>query len=148
MMFVACPVSEAAAIERKSKHTEKALRFFRAAGLFAEVGSDVRDPDLEIVLHVVEEEDFSTALTVVSTLTLFMIPVVDDKTVTVTGSILDAHGTTLAPLAAKGEFRVMIQLFLFPAIGSVGAAAEATDDDLYKSIVVQTREHRQLWKCS
>ena len=125
---------------REKSLRERAVTVLSDSGLFAEVGTDVTDPDLELVLRLVEEEHFSTAMVWLSAFTAFLLPIVDRVETHGVGEIYSGTGDELGKLEVESAVSIAITLLAFPLIPTAFTATNANETGLFRSVVVQMAE--------
>lgn len=125
---------------------ESALEYLGNSGYFAEVGINLTDPDLELVLNINEEEHFSMGLTILAGLTLLAIPAHDRVETTTFGEIFSGSGEKLGEVRGEQSMSVLLGLLMFPAIPSLFIAKERSEDDIFKSILAQLLENESVWQ--
>ena len=134
------------ASSRRAKYESEALKRFNASALFSKVDVNWYESDLKIVLSITEEEEFNTALTVFSFLTVFLIPTFDKITMRCSGEIFNSAGKKVGSISTQEETMVMIQLFAFPFIGKATTAVAQADENLFNAILTQIMENDEIWK--
>ncbi len=135
-----------AGTDRTETYEKVACDVFQDSGLFSEVGTDVPDPDLELVLNIEEEEHFNQVLTFVCGFTLFIVPAVDRVSLDCEGAVHSASGRELARVEAYEEFKVLIGWIALPAIPTTFIAAGRAQRDIFESVIVQMVENPRLWR--
>jgi hypothetical protein len=129
-----------------AKYEKHARKWFAKTGLFAEVGTDVSSPDLELVLNIEERENFNEVLTVITGVTLLVVPTVDRVTFDIEGTVHSSSGSELGKVTVHEEVKVLIGWIALPAIPSVFIVGPALMNDLCESIMVQMIENRRIWR--
>lgn len=106
--------------------------------VFSEIGMAVSEPDWSIKFDIREEEHFNEILTIISGLTLCLIPTQTTVEISATAIVYDKDGKELATLKSKQDIKVVIQLFfLLPWRGGL---AEQARQNLIKDIILQLGE--------
>lgn len=127
--------------ERREKVLRNAgLAILSDSGLFAEVGTDIDDPDLELVLRIVEEEHFNRATIWLSALTVFLVPVLDRVETHGVGEIYSGTGENLGELQVESTLSIAIALLALPLVPTAFWASSASQTDLFRSVLVQMAE--------
>ena len=126
------------------RHQEVALKVFGKSGLFKEVGPDVTDPDIEIVVTSKEEELYNNVLVYVSGFTLGVIPAWITVANETDVKVATPNGKSIADFSAQSRMRAIIQILLFPAIPTLHVAGSRCTRDLYRSVAVEMSENPSI----
>ena len=133
--------------KRTSSYRNGAVHFLKDSGYFAEVGTSVTDPDLELVLNVTEEENFSDDLRVLSCFfTACVIPYYNRIEIRALGEVYSGKGDKLGELRVEEDMSVLTSLLLLPAIPSFYVAGSRAWQDVFRSVIVQMNEIEGIWK--
>ncbi len=136
--------------EAQSGSSEKwrnsSVKWFKKSGLFSEVGVYLDDYDLEMVLHITEEEHYNKVLTALCGITLLIIPTYDRVTIDCDGTVYDSEGEELQEINVDEEVSVIIGWLVLPAMPTAFIAIDRGNKDVFKSIAVQMMENDSVWE--
>jgi hypothetical protein len=133
-------VAEEQQQSQASEFRDSAIRWFSESGHFSAVGVDIADPDLELVLNVEEKENYNKAATIISAMTLTVIPVTDRVDLSAKGEVFSSTGEKLADVVVHQSLQSWIGLLLFPATPSLFIAIDRFNEDVFRSILVQMKD--------
>lgn len=114
-----------------------ALEVLQESGRFSLVGTRVPDPELELVLNVVQEERFAEWNLLLSALTATVVPFYERIGVEATGGLYDASGEKLHDIQVEQDLGLILSVLLFPGTPFVPGVVREMRRDLFRSAVVQ-----------
>lgn len=131
--------------ETRAKELEEAgLEVLRASGYFSEVGTELENPDMELVVNLEEKEHFSQASAFLTGFTLLIIPTSDRVELNGTGEVFSSTGEKLAELRVEESITAWIGIILLPAIPSYFVAGNRYNADIFRSFLVQMKDQNAV----
>lgn len=126
-------------------YRERGVEVLSASGFFTEVGTDLHEPDLELVLNINEREEFSRGLAYAAGATLLLIPAIDRVQIRGEGKLYSSDGEVLGELNVNERITVVMQLLMLPFFPTAVHATSAAKDDVFKSVLAQLAKNRAAW---
>jgi len=122
------------------------LKSFQKSGLFKEVGTDISNPDLELVLNIAREEHFNKVLTFFCGFTLLIVPAYDRVSLEGNGTVHNAKGDELGKIRIQAEMKALIGWVFLPTIPTYFVSTSRFSRDVVNSVLVQMMENKNLWQ--
>jgi hypothetical protein len=125
---------------------ESVLAAFAESRLFSNVEPGLGPTDLQAEVTVTERDDVSTLLTLMSGLTLVLLPFPEHRTFTMATTLRDAHGAVRGTEERTASLTSWVQLFLLaaPADRRPARVARTLVYDLARETIVELRDRRAL----
>ena len=121
-----------------------AKKVFEESPQISEVGVDLEDPDLELVININETNHSSQGMVWLSGFTLFVIPIPNRTEYVGEGQIYDSSGNLLMDVQVSETLRSLISILMVPLIPSVFVVPNRIDQDIFKSVLVQMNDDAEI----